>query len=237
MLTQKQYELLLFIHRRTAESGFSPSFDEMREALGLRSKSGVHRLVSALEERGFIRRLANKARAIEVVRLPDAAMPQRPAGPRRFAPAVITGARARHRAGSAPRIRHEVVPETVQIPVMGRIAAGVPVEAIQTRMRSIGLPVDVLGNGDHFALEVQGDSMVDAGILEGDLAILQRADHAGNGDIVVALVNGEEATLKRLRKKGDTVALEPANTAYETQIYGASRVRIQGRLEMILRRY
>jgi len=233
MLTRKQHELLSYINERLTESGVPPSFDEMKEALGLRSKSGIHRLITALEERGFIRRLPNRARALEITRMPDSASQPRPA-PARFSPSVIEG--------SAGRIRPapiEVRGSTAaRVPVMGRIAAGVPISAIQTRGHSIAVPPEMLGSGgEHFALEVRGDSMIEAGILEGDLVVLRRTDAADTGDIVVALVDEEEATLKRLRKKGGSIALEAANPLYETRIFGPDRIRIQGRLVGLIRRY
>lgn len=232
MLTQKQHELLMFIHERLKESGVPPSFDEMKDALDLRSKSGIHRLIRALEERGFIRRLPNRARAIEIVRLPESAVPSAPRS-RGFSPSVIEGSLGRVKAATSD----DGLPEPVLIPVMGRIAAGSPIEAIQTHSHSIGVPPDMLSPGEHFALEVRGDSMIDAGILEGDTVLIRRTDTADTGDIVVALIDDEEATLKRLRRKGASVALEAANAAYETRIFGPDRVRIQGRLVGLLRRY
>ncbi|MCB1487017.1 MAG: transcriptional repressor LexA [Bauldia sp.] len=231
MLTRKQHELLMFIHERLKESGVPPSFDEMKDALDLRSKSGIHRLIRALEERGFIRRLPNRARAIEVVRMPESSTPpvQRPRG---FSPSVIEGS-----LGRVKPVSHESVAEPVTIPVMGRIAAGVPIEAIQTHSHSIGVPPDMLSPGEHFALDVRGDSMIEAGILDGDTVLIRKSDTAETGDIVVALVDDEEATLKRLRRKGASIALEAANPAYETRIFGPDRVRIQGKLVGLLRRY
>ncbi len=224
MLTAKQKELLLFINERIQETGVSPSFDEMKEALNLASKSGIHRLITALEERGFIRRLAHRARALEVLKLPEAAMA---AAPLRapFRPSVV-GAEHRPAAYGAPTL-----------PVLGRIAAGVPIEAIQTETGRVRPPHDLPVGSDYYALEVRGDSMIDAGILENDLVILKRTDSANTGDIVVALIDEEEATLKRLRRKGQTIALEAANTAYETRIFGADRVRVQGKLVALVRRY
>jgi repressor LexA len=236
MLTRKQLELLLFINERLKESGVPPSFDEMKDALDLRSKSGIHRLITALEERGFIRRLPNRARALDVIRLPDAVNPSF-AGPRQrgFRPNVIEG-----RLGRAPEpdIRHpEAANDSVTVPVMGRIAAGVPISAIQNQSHTINVPSEILAGGEHFALEVRGDSMIDAGILDGDTVIVRKQDTANTGDIVVALIDDEEATLKRLRRKGASIALEAANPAYETRIFGPDRVRIQGRLTGLLRRY
>jgi repressor LexA len=236
MLTRKQHELLRYIHERLKESGVPPSFDEMKEALNLRSKSGIHRLITALEERGFIRRLPNRARALEVVRLPESVAPNMRPTPGKFSPGVIEGGLGRVR----PKQVEEVDVDTyssVAVPVMGRIAAGVPIEAIQTRSHTIAVPPEMLGGGDHFALEVRGDSMIDAGILEGDVVVIRKSDAAETGDIVVALVDDEEATLKRLRKRGASIALEAANPAYETRIFGPDRVRVQGKLVGLIRRY
>jgi repressor LexA len=233
MLTRKQYELLRFIHERLKESGVPPSFEEMKEALDLRSKSGIHRLITALEERGFIRRLPNRARALEVIRLPESAAPGMGGARRGFSPNVIEGSLGRVRAP----VTDDDNMRPVAIPVMGRIAAGTPISAIQSRSHTIHVPPEMLSTGDHFALEVRGDSMVDAGIFEGDLALIKKTDSADTGDIVVALVDDEEATLKRLRKKGMSIALEAANPAYETRIFGPDRVRVQGKLVGIFRRY
>jgi repressor LexA len=224
----------MFIHERLKESGVPPSFDEMKEALDLKSKSGIHRLITALEERGFLRRLPHRARAMEIVRLPESMPPPLAAARARgFSPSVIEGS-----LGRVPQVADgEPVPQSVSVPVMGRIAAGVPIEAIQTRLDTIDVPPELLTKGEHFALEVRGDSMIDAGILEGDTIIVRKCDDAGNGDIVVALVDEEEATLKRLRRRGDSIALEAANTAYETRIFGPDRVRVQGRLVGLIRRY
>lgn len=234
MLTRKQYELLLFIHERLKEAGIPPSFDEMKDALDLRSKSGIHRLIKALEERGFIRRLPNRARALEVLRLPEAMSPtlQRPRK-QAFSPSVIEGSLGRVR----PVENAEEFAQPVLVPVMGRIAAGVPISAIQQQSHSITVPPEMLGTGEHFALEVRGDSMIEAGILDGDTVLIRRTDSADTGDIVVALVDEEEATLKRLRKRGASIALEAANPAYETRIFGPDRVQIQGRLVGLMRRY
>ena len=230
MLTRKQFELLRFINERLKESGVPPSFDEMKDALDLRSKSGIHRLITALEERGFIRRLPNRARAIEVIKLPDQS--GQGTARRGFTPSVIEGTLGRVRTGS-----EDDSGRPVAIPMMGRIAAGTPIEAIQTRSHTIQVPPDLLSTGEHFALEVRGDSMIDAGILEGDTVLIRKGDGADTGDIVVALIDDEEATLKRLRRKGASIALEAANPAYETRIFGPDRVRIQGRLVGLLRRY
>ncbi|MET1410626.1 transcriptional repressor LexA [Roseibium sp. HPY-6] len=238
MLTRKQYELLMFIHERLKETGVPPSFDEMKDALDLRSKSGIHRLITALEERGFIRRLPNRARAMEVVRLPDSIAPglgtPRPRGS--FSPEVIEGSLGKPEA-PRPAPAPEPVHQGTEIPVMGRIAAGVPIEAIQTHSHSISVPPELLGKGEHYALEVRGDSMIEAGILDGDTVLIRRTESADSGDIVVALVDEEEATLKRLRKKGASIALEAANPAYETRIFGPGRVRVQGRLVALFRQY
>ncbi|BCP53666.1 LexA repressor [Kaistia sp. 32K] len=234
MLTRKQYELLLFINERLKEAGVPPSFDEMKDALDLRSKSGIHRLIKALEERGFIRRLPNRARALEVVRLPETMTPTL-ARPKKqaFSPSVIEGSLGRVRpVEEMPDLAQPVI-----IPVMGRIAAGVPISAIQTQSHSISVPPEMLRAGEHFALEVRGDSMIEAGILDGDTVLIRKSDNADSGDIVVALVDEEEATLKRLRRKGASIALEAANPAYETRIFGPDRVRIQGKLVGLLRTY
>jgi len=232
MLTRKQYELLRFINERLKEAGVPPSFDEMKDALDLRSKSGIHRLITALEERGFIRRLPNRARAIEVIKLPELS----PAGGNRrgFTPSVIEGNLGKVRGGSASIEDGE---RPVAVPVMGRIAAGTPIEALQTRSHTISVPPDMLGSGEHYALEVRGDSMVDAGILDGDMALIQRNESADTGDIVVALIDDEEATLKRFRRRGASIALEPANTSYEVRILPPNRVKIQGKLIGLYRKY
>jgi repressor LexA len=234
MLTRKQFELLRFIHERLKEAGVPPSFDEMKDALDLRSKSGIHRLITALEERGFIRRLPNRARAIEVIKLPDSvAHGIGGTRARGFTPSVIEGNLGRVRAVAS----EEDIGRPVAVPVMGRIAAGTPVEAIQTKSHVINMPSDMLSSGEHFALEVRGDSMIDAGILDGDIALLRRTEEAAPGDIVVALIDEEEATLKRFRRRGASIALEPANTAYEVRILPPNRVRIQGKLVGLFRRY
>ncbi|HET9810945.1 MAG TPA: transcriptional repressor LexA [Sphingomicrobium sp.] len=219
MLTAKQRDLLLFIRERLGETGVSPSFDEMREALSLKSKSGVHRLISALEERGFIRRLPNRARALEVMKLPESSAP----------PAVPAMAAAR-----------PVVPapanDTIEIPLHGRIAAGTPIEALQGS-EGFAVPAALLGPGEHYALEVSGDSMVEQGILDGDFALIRKVDTARDGEIVVALIDNEEATLKTYRREGPIVRLDPANARYEPQRYEEGRVQIQGRLSGLIRRY
>lgn len=233
MLTKKQNELLRFIHERLKEAGVPPSFDEMKEALDLRSKSGIHRLIIALEERGFIRRLPNRARALEVLKLPESSTPM-PVRPGKFSPEVINGSLGKVR--STPRLVEEAN-DNVAIPVMGRIAAGTPISAIQNHDHTISVPPDFLDSGEHFALEVRGDSMVDAGIFDNDTVIIRKQDVASTGDIIVALIDDEEATLKRLRKKGASVALEAANQAYETRIFGPDRVQIQGKLVSLIRKY
>jgi repressor LexA len=235
MLTKKQHELLVFIHARLSEGAVSPSFDEMKDALNLRSKSGIHRLISGLEERGFIRRLAHRARALEVVRLPDGSLPapyrERE---RRFSPTVIRADFKGPLTGAASTGETE----TVQLPLYGRIAAGTPIEALRDNSNMIGVPAGMLqGTAEHYALEVAGDSMIEAGVFDGDTVVIQRCDAAENGAIVVALVDENEVTLKRLRRKGASVALEPANKAYETRIFGPDRVRVQGRLVGLMRRY
>ncbi|MDP6873138.1 MAG: transcriptional repressor LexA [Alphaproteobacteria bacterium] len=228
MLTRKQHELLTFIHGHIRKNGISPSFDEMKDALNLKSKSGIHRLITALEERGFIRRLAHRARALEVLQLPDAVLP----GGEKLGPNVIQGEfniAAPHQAPSSDEI--------VSMPLYGRIAAGTPIEALRDPSNFVDVPRGMLARGEHFALEVAGDSMVDAGILDGDTVILQRRDTAENGAIVVALIDDNEATLKRLRRRGNSVALEPANQTYETRIFPPDRVKIQGQLIGLLRQY
>jgi repressor LexA len=236
MLTRKQLELLMFINERLKESGVPPSFDEMKEALDLASKSGIHRLITALEERGFIRRLPNRARALEVVRLPDSLTPSTMR--RGFSPSVIEGSLGKPQP--APKQTAPVADNdggVIPVPVMGKIAAGVPISAIEHQTRTISLPPDMIGNGEHYALEVEGDSMIEAGIFSGDTAIIKKSDTANAGDIIVALVDDEEATLKRFRRKGASIALEAANPAYETRIFGPDRVSVQGRLVGLIRRY
>jgi repressor LexA len=244
MLTKKQHELLLFIHRHLQKNGVSPSFDEMKEALALKSKSGIHRLITGLEERGFIRRLPHRARAVEVMRLPNdmdsvsAASANEDnqvlAVPRTgFAPKVIRGGFS----SSIPGAQASGDTEALQLPLYGRIAAGTPIEALRDFSNYVDVPAALMGTGEHYALEVDGDSMVEAGILDGDTVVIERCDTAENGTIVVALIDNEEATLKRLRRKGGAVALEPANKNYETRIFPPERVAIQGRLVGLLRRY
>jgi len=230
MLTRKQHELLMFIHERIKETGVSPSFDEMKDALDLASKSGIHRLITALEERGFLRRLAHRARALEVVKLPQQATSAAPAkGRQPFNPQVIEG----EGRAEAPIAANDVR----ELPLLGRIAAGTPIEAIQHERERVMVPESMLGAGEHYLLEVNGDSMINAGILDGDYVVIRKTDTAQSGEIVVALVMGEEATLKRLRRKGASVALEAANPAYETRIFGPDQVEVQGKLVGLMRRY
>lgn len=236
MLTRKQHELLLFINRHLMRHGVSPSFDEMKDALALKSKSGIHRLITGLEERGFIRRLPHRARALEVLRLPETAgRAQAQAAPSGtgFAPKVIQG----DFGGALPGAAVAAECEALQLPLYGRIAAGTAIEALRDEDEYIDVPTTILGKGDHYALEVDGDSMVDAGILDGDTVIIQRTDTADNGAIVVALIDGREVTLKRLRRKGGAIALEPANKHYETRIFPPERIKIQGKLVGLMRRY
>ncbi|MFD1744440.1 transcriptional repressor LexA [Rhizobium helianthi] len=240
MLTRKQQELLLFIHARMKESGVPPSFDEMKDALDLASKSGIHRLITALEERGFIRRLPNRARALEVIKLPEP-FGTSTAPKRGFSPSVIEGSLGKPNPQPVPAPQPvKVAAEestSVSVPVMGRIAAGVPISAIQNNTHAISVPLEMLGPGEHYALEVKGDSMIEAGILDGDTVIIRNGSTANPGDIVVALVDDEEATLKRFRRKGASIALEAANPAYETRIFPPERVKVQGRLVGLIRRY
>ncbi|HEX8165807.1 MAG TPA: transcriptional repressor LexA [Beijerinckiaceae bacterium] len=234
MLTRKQHELLRFIHERVREAGIPPSFDEMKDALDLKSKSGIHRLITALEERGFIRRLPNRARALEVIRLPESVAGGPPRG--RFNPSVVEGGLAgRAKGPAAPPADNSN--KSVMVPVMGRIAAGTPISAIQNRSHSVAMSPEFLAGGDHYALEVRGDSMIEAGILEGDLVVVRKQDTANTGDIVVALIDDEEATLKRFRRRGSSIALEAANPSYETRVLGPDRVKIQGKLISLVRRY
>ncbi len=239
MLTRKQQELLLFIHERMKESGVPPSFDEMKDALDLASKSGIHRLITALEERGFIRRLPNRARALEVIKLPEAYAAGQQQPRRGFSPSVIEGSLGKPPAAAPATPKPAPVAESasVSVPVMGRIAAGVPISAIQNNTHDITVPLDMIGSGEHYALEVKGDSMIEAGIFDGDTVIIRNGNSANPGDIIVALVDDEEATLKRFRRKGASIALEAANPAYETRIFGPDRVKIQGKLVGLIRRY
>jgi repressor LexA len=246
MLTRKQHDLLIFIDQHLKQTGFSPSFEEMKEALSLKSKSGIHRLISALEERGFLRRRHHRARALEVTRLPDdlvardrpgaapAVSAAAPADPgHNFAPNVIRG----DFSARLPGVRAATDAAAVQLPLYGRIAAGLPIEALRDDGEHIEVPMAMLGTGEHYALEVAGDSMIEAGILDGDTVIIRRGEVAENGQIVVALVDENEVTLKRLRKRGASIALEPANARHETRIFPADRVQVQGRLVALIRRY
>ncbi|MBN8527776.1 MAG: transcriptional repressor LexA [Caulobacterales bacterium] len=229
MLTRKQHELLMFIHERIKEGGVSPSFDEMKEALDLASKSGIHRLITALEERGFIRRLPHRARALEVVKLPEQATASAPKGGRApFRPDVIQGGGG---------LVAEAANDVRELPLLGKIAAGTPIAAIQHERDRLFVPETMLGAGEHYCLEIEGDSMIEAGILDGDTVVIKKGATANNGEIVVALVEGEEATLKRLRRKGASIALEPANRNYETRIFGPDQVEVQGKLVGLIRRY
>ena len=234
MLTKKQFELLTFINRRLSESGISPSFEEMKEALSLKSKSGIHRLITGLEERGFIKRLAHRARALEVTRMPEQVSLTESRAPQRgFAPNVIAGNFGAALSGA--ETRPEVA--NVSLPLYGKIAAGTPIEALRDTSSYVDVPTSLLGGGEHYALTVAGDSMIDAGIQDGDTVVVHRCDTAENGSIVVALVDDSEVTLKRLRRKGASIALEPANKTYETRIFGPDRVKVQGRLVALMRRY
>jgi len=238
VLTRKQHELLIFIDKHLRSTGLSPSFEEMKDALKLKSKSGIHRLITALEERGFLRRRAHRARALEVLRLPENLAPRRgeatPTTAAGFAPNVITGRFAPSLAG-VQKAANEAA--AVQLPLYGRIAAGLPIEALRDAGSSIEVPAALLANGEHYALEVAGDSMIEAGILDGDTVIIRRGETAENGSIVVALVDENEVTLKRLRRRGNSIALEAANARYETRIFGPDRVKVQGRLVGLLRKY
>ncbi len=233
MLTRKQYELLVYINDHLKTKGVSPSFEEMKEALSLRSKSGIHRLITGLEERGFIRHLAHRARALEVLKLPENAEAGNGTAPRNaFAPKVIRG---QFKPSTARATRPEA--GAVELPLYGLIAAGTPIEAMRDNSASIDVPASLLGTGEHYALSVDGDSMVDAGIEDGDTVVIQRCDTADNGTIVVALVENSEVTLKRLRRRGDSIALEPANKKYETRIFGPDQVQVQGKLVGLIRKY
>jgi repressor LexA len=242
MLTRKQHDLLEFIDQHLRQTGCSPSFEEMKDAIGLKSKSGIHRLISALEERGFLRRHRHRARALEVMRLPADAVPQsrpievepipRPVAPR-FAPNVIRGDFSTRFTG----VHAAAEAAAITLPLYGRIAAGQPIEALREAHAEIAVPAALIGPGEHYALEVVGDSMIEAGIFDGDTAIIRKGDTAEGGQIVVALIDDGEVTLKRLRRRGNSIALEPANTRYETRIVPAERVKVQGRLVGLLRRY
>jgi repressor LexA len=233
MLTTKQHELLVFIDKHLRETGCSPSFEEMKDALDLRSKSGIHRLITALEERGFLRRHKHRARALEVVRLSDdLSGVTREISPR-FAPNVIRG----DFSGKLPGVRAANDAAAISLPLYGKIAAGLPIEAMRDNSNEVEVPASLLGAGEHFALEVEGDSMIEAGILDGDTVIIRKGETAENGQIIVALVDENEVTLKRLRRRGNSIALEPANIRYETKIFPADQVKVQGRLVALLRRY
>ena len=249
MLTRKQHELLMFIDSHLRETGFSPSFEEMKDTLQLKSKSGIHRLITALEERGFLKRRHHRARALEVIRLPQDARP-RPALAPGLAPTSVTAAAAPEpTAGFAPNVIHgdfsQRIPgvraandaAAIQLPMYGRIAAGLPIEAMRDTTTQIEVPVAMLGSGEHYALEVAGDSMIEAGILDGDTVLIRKGETAENGQIVVALVDDAEVTLKRLRRRGNSIALEPCNVRHETRIFPADRVKVQGRMVALLRRY
>jgi len=238
MLTRKQHELLMFIDRHLRETGFSPSFEEMKDTLQLKSKSGIHRLITALEERGFLKRRHHRARALEVIRLPNDARPRPAAGAATeatasFSPNVIQGDFSQR----LPGVRAANDAAAVQLPLYGRIAAGLPIEALRDTDTQIEVPVAMLGNGEHYALEVAGDSMIEAGILDGDTVLIRKGETAENGQIVVALVDDAEVTLKRLRRRGNSIALEPCNVRHETRIFPADRVKVQGRMVALMRRY
>jgi len=234
MLTRKQHELITFIQNRLEESGISPSFEEMKDALDLKSKSGVHRLISALEERGFIRRLANRARALEVIKTPEGSVLRQAQDDRARLAKPANDALAPLRGGAAPKAAP--ANDVIEIPLHGRIAAGVPIEALEGQAM-LPVPAALLGAGEHYALEVSGDSMIEAGILDGDYALVRRTDTARDGEIVVALIRGEEATLKYLRREKGMIRLDPANGAYDPQVYPANEVEVQGKLAGLLRRY
>jgi repressor LexA len=242
MLTRKQHELLMFIDRHLRETGFSPSFEEMKETLQLRSKSGIHRLITALEERGFLKRRHHRARALEVIRLPNDIRPRAEPGMAEaqaaapspgFSPNVIHGDFSQRIHG----VRAADDATAIHLPMYGRIAAGLPIEALRDNSTQIEVPVALLGSGEHYALEVAGDSMIEAGILDGDTVLIRKGETAENGEIVVALVDEAEVTLKRLRRRGNSIALEPCNARHETRIFPADRVKVQGRMVGLLRRY
>ncbi len=234
MLTRKQHQLLMFIQKRLQEAGVPPSFDEMKDALDLKSKSGIHRLITALEERGFIRRLPNRARALEILKLPESA-----ASVAAVATSATTNAASNvaDSTARAARAANDDNPGFASIPVMGRIAAGTPISAIQENTHMVTVSPEMLGGGEHYALEVKGDSMIEAGILDGDTVVIQKAGTATPGDIVVALIDDEEATLKTFRRQGQDIALEAANPAYETRVFGPDRVDVQGKLVGLVRSY
>ncbi|NQV55399.1 MAG: transcriptional repressor LexA [Rhodospirillales bacterium] len=231
MLTKKQYELLTFINYRLNETGISPSYDEMKDALDLKSKSGIHRLITALEERGFIRRLPHKARALEVLKLPE----NMTAGASKNTPSNVI--KADFETPAEAKLTPVAANDMIELPLLGKIAAGTPIEALRDNSNTVEVPPSLLGKGEHYALEIDGDSMIEAGINDGDTVLIERCDTAENGTIVVALVDDNEVTLKRLRRKGDQIALEAANKDFETRIFGPDRVNIQGKLVALLRKY
>jgi len=235
MLTRKQLELLLYIDSYLRQHGTAPSFEEMKEAVNLKSKSGIHRLVSALEERGFLRRLPHRARALEVVKMPASVRPVQDAPSHGFKPNVIEGRFGQQ--ADDPRDQMPSESENVALPLYGRIAAGLPIEALRDETNTIDVPGSMISSGEYYALEVDGESMIEAGILDGDIAVIERTETAENGTIVVALVDDSEVTLKRIRRKGESIALEPANIDFETRIFGPGRVQVQGRLKGIIRDY
>lgn len=236
MLTRKQHQLLTYIDNHMNTDGVPPSYDEMKDALGLKSKSGIHRLITGLEERGFIRRLPHKARALEVLKKPQNMLDDPPAKGG-FEPRLVDGNFGLGTPEAPPAAASAPEGEPVGLPFYGKIAAGTPIEALRDNTRTFDVPPGMLGRGDHYALEIEGDSMIDAGILDGDTVLIQRTDTADNGEIVVALVEGHEATLKRLRRRGASIALEPANATHETRIFGPDQVRVQGRLVGLVRKY
>ena len=236
MLTRKQHQLLTYIDNHLKTDGVPPSYDEMKDALGLKSKSGIHRLITGLEERGFIRRLPHKARALEILKKPQNMIDDPPVKGG-FEPRLVDGSFGIDTQDAAPVSAAAAPEEMVGLPFYGKIAAGTPIEALRDSSRTFEVPPSMLGRGDHYALEIEGDSMIEAGILDGDTVLIQRTDTADNGEIVVALVEGHEATLKRLRRKGASIALEPANAAHETRIFGPDQVRVQGRLVGLVRQY
>jgi repressor LexA len=233
MLTSKQHSLLMFIHERLEATGISPSFEEMKEALDLKSKSGVHRLIGALEERGFLRRLANRARALEVVKMPDGGSSRSVGNEEAVNSKVVS---LSDRRPAPPKNLPVAANDVIEIPLHGKIAAGVPIEALEGQ-NSLSVPMALLGAGEHYALEVSGDSMIEAGILDGDYALIRKTNTARDGEIVVALVRGEEATLKYLRREGQQIRLDPANSSYDPQYFASNEVEVQGRLAGLLRRY
>ncbi len=232
MLTRKQYQLLLYIHDCLQNQGVPPSFDEMKDALELKSKSGIHRLITGLEERGFLRRLPHRARALEILKLPENFEAPTPMPQGRFSPRLIENNSSE--LGGEPTTP---LGQTVRVPLYGKIAAGTPIEALRDESNLMDVPTDLVGGGEHYALEVDGDSMVEAGIYDGDTVIIKRSDQAENGAIIVAFIDNEEVTLKRIRRKGNSIALEPANKNFETRIFGPDRVEIQGQLVGLIRKY